>query len=195
MDEIKKAYRKMALQYHPDTTGNNELKAEKFSNIQEAYHVLFDAAKRKAYDYKYFFLNKNTPAITVQSIMHDVEKLQTQLAKIDPAKINYDNIQIELEHILSTQAIEVLSRSAENEKIELIGKNIAAILYYLPYASMLQFIKNLQPWTKENKAVEQVFLQTAQQKKRQMIWEKYKVPLAVVVAIIVCLFIALSQKF
>ncbi|MBU2028331.1 DnaJ domain-containing protein, partial [Patescibacteria group bacterium] len=46
-DEIKKAYRKMAHQHHPDKSGGNEAK---FKEINEAYQVLSDKTKRSQYD-------------------------------------------------------------------------------------------------------------------------------------------------
>jgi len=49
--EIKKAYRKLAMQYHPDRNSGNEKWAnEKFKEINEAYGVLGDPQKRKQYD-------------------------------------------------------------------------------------------------------------------------------------------------
>lgn len=49
-DEIKKSYRKLAKQYHPDANPNDAAAAERFKEVSEAYSVLSDDAKRKQYD-------------------------------------------------------------------------------------------------------------------------------------------------
>ena len=49
-DELKKQYRRMAKQYHPDTNKGEAKAAERFKEISEAYNVLGNAEKRKQYD-------------------------------------------------------------------------------------------------------------------------------------------------
>jgi DnaJ-class molecular chaperone len=49
-DEIKSAYRKLARKFHPDVTKNDPKSTERFKEVQEAYEVLSDSAKRKNYD-------------------------------------------------------------------------------------------------------------------------------------------------
>jgi molecular chaperone DnaJ len=49
-DDIKKAYRKLAMQYHPDRNGGAKEAEEKFKEVTEAYDVLRDPQKRAAYD-------------------------------------------------------------------------------------------------------------------------------------------------
>src|SRR5688572_22584614 len=49
-DDIRKAFRKLARQYHPDVAKDKPKAEEKFKEVNEAYEVLGDPAKRKKYD-------------------------------------------------------------------------------------------------------------------------------------------------
>lgn len=49
-DEIKKAYKKQAMKYHPDRNKGDKAAEEKFKEINEAYQVLGDEQKKKNYD-------------------------------------------------------------------------------------------------------------------------------------------------
>ncbi|MCS6836327.1 MAG: J domain-containing protein [Anaerolineae bacterium] len=50
LDDIKKAYRKQAKKYHPDANPNNPQAEARFKEVNEAYEVLSDEAKRQRYD-------------------------------------------------------------------------------------------------------------------------------------------------
>ena len=50
-DEIKKAYRRLAMKYHPDRNNGDKAAEEKFKQVGEAYSILSDPQKRAAYPY------------------------------------------------------------------------------------------------------------------------------------------------
>ena len=49
-DDIKKAYRKLALKYHPDRNKGSKENADRFKQVTEAYEILRDSEKRSIYD-------------------------------------------------------------------------------------------------------------------------------------------------
>jgi len=49
-DDIKKAFRQLALQYHPDRNSDDKTAEDRFKEINEAYSVLSDPEKRQQYD-------------------------------------------------------------------------------------------------------------------------------------------------
>ncbi|MDX2213592.1 MAG: J domain-containing protein [Oculatellaceae cyanobacterium bins.114] len=58
VDEIKKAYRKLARQYHPDLNPGNKEAEETFKDVSEAYEVLSDSSRRSQYDQFSSYWNK-----------------------------------------------------------------------------------------------------------------------------------------
>ena len=51
-DEIKRAFRRLSMEHHPDKNGNSEESNRAFQEINEAYNVLSDPAKRNNYDFE-----------------------------------------------------------------------------------------------------------------------------------------------
>jgi DnaJ-class molecular chaperone len=62
--EIKKAYRRLALQYHPDRNQGSAESKEKFQQIGQAYDCLSDASKREDYDRQLKYGSSHSPSVT-----------------------------------------------------------------------------------------------------------------------------------
>ena len=73
LDEIKKAYRKVAMQYHPDRNPGDKAAEEKFKEAAEAYEVLSDSEKRSQYDrFGHAGLNANGRGFSGNMNMDDI---------------------------------------------------------------------------------------------------------------------------
>jgi len=70
-DEIKKAYRKLSLLYHPDKTNNDEVKTLKFKKINEAYNTLGDEKTRGDYDNTLIFKRNGMGGMGGMGMFHD----------------------------------------------------------------------------------------------------------------------------
>src|SRR4051794_18536217 len=87
--DIKKAYRKLALQYHPDKNFGNQLYEARFKEIIEAYKVLSDVKRREEYNSsrnKDFHTTKKKPEpqITAQTILNQAMDFRRKVSVLDP---------------------------------------------------------------------------------------------------------------
>ncbi len=63
--ELKKAFKKLAMKYHPDRNPDDDSAAEKFKEAAEAYDVLSDPQKKSTYDQFYQIHKKNLHMISL----------------------------------------------------------------------------------------------------------------------------------
>jgi len=70
-EQIKKAYRKLAIKYHPDKNQGNKDAENKFKEVSEAYEVLSDENKRREYD-QFGRVGNNGPRMSPEDLFRDI---------------------------------------------------------------------------------------------------------------------------
>lgn len=123
--EIKKVYRGLAMQFHPDKNPDNEFAHARFIEIQEAYTVLVDPIRRERYDDERWLngMGKRTDytqAITPDWLLDVARKLNQSLAQMDIHRISHKALQAYILLILSDAHIGVLKQYNDEAKDTLI---------------------------------------------------------------------------
>jgi curved DNA-binding protein CbpA len=94
-EEVKRAFRKLALRYHPDQNpGNQKESEEKFKEINEAYEVLSDEHKRRHYDQLISWSGYRRKTMVAEDIFEDtfmnsndfnwIKEIMEKFAELDP---------------------------------------------------------------------------------------------------------------
>lgn len=194
--EIKKAFRALAHRYHPDKNKNNPLAAAHFGEIQEAYLILSDADKRKAWHYDHYHAaarNKQQGPVTPDFILLQCRQLQRGLLKLNPYRIDHDVLSFQIKEILSPYHLAVLQHSADTDINTAIVQELLAVIQLLPFRQMaaisplLTAIDPVQPDTPT------IIKEALNSKKQQWIIDRYKIPAALLITIVLLIVILLSQ--
>ena len=193
LNEIKKAYRQLALQHHPDTTSGDTFSVEKFIEIKEAYEVLGDTKKRQAYHYKNFY--KPQPfniLITPEIILEQTANLAGFVAVLDPYRIDYDKLNYQILKILNANACMVLKDNNKGIITKKIIENILKTTLFLSYEMAVSIHQILLNLTDNNNAITSQINKQTQQQKQLFYWHKYKLLGTLFLAIILCVCFYLS---
>jgi hypothetical protein len=190
--EVKTAYRKLALLYHPDKTDNELLKA-KFVDIKEAYEVLRDPVKRRTYNLTFDNFNyKKEVQLTPLQLLHKVQELQTKIAKLDPHRMDLDRLEFDITELLSERNTETLSNTVETNIVQQFIEQLLETARPLSPKQFQPIANLLMPLADEQtKQKMQVILQSHS---RVNLWNSYKIVFAIVTGVILCLLIYFLGK-
>lgn len=189
---MKKAYRKLALLYHPDKTDNELLKA-KFADIKEAYEVLSDPLRRKEYDRTFDNFSYKKPVfLTPLQLLERAGVLQRKTAEQDPHRLNLDQLEFEITELLSDRNMETLKHSEDHEMLQ-------QFIVTLLDASEPLSVQQLQPVTiqllpladAETRVRMQRFLKAHALERK---WNRYKILFAFLIALLLCVLIYCSAN-
>lgn len=189
--EIKKSYRRLALQYHPDKNFGNQLYEAKFKEIIEAYKILSDVKQREEYNrsrnqYSQSQKKKAEPQITPQIILNQTIDFRRKIAVLDPDRMNKLALFQQIQHLLSRHNITILQRNNDPKLNKRIIEEVMFCSRFLPFPHVEKICFQLTAIAGTDNAMYRKIYNFSKEVRRQTVWNKYKVVAAVLLAIILC---------
>lgn len=204
--EIKLAYRKLALQYHPDRNGGNIHTEALFKEINEAYSILSNQQKRADYNrlrearttsastyqtrpQSHQKAQRPRPQVSGKTILFQCTHLRNVVENTNPFSINNDSLLAKIESLLSDSYIHILLY--ENKRI-ITSQVVHEILISskpLPQNYFSIVTPRLFRLAGNDAIMRNSIQQAIKQKQQDYVWQKYKFWWVLFITLVICALI------
>ncbi|MDZ4793370.1 MAG: DnaJ domain-containing protein [Bacteroidota bacterium] len=199
LTDIKKAYRKLALQYHPDKNQNDHNASARFTEIKEAYEVLTNPAKKEYYLQQRWYnqsigKRRTQESITPVSILRQALEVEKYVSRLDVFRMDKPGLKDYLLGLLPDSTVEQLKQFNEPGIIrEIITVTLKAMAALTPaYTANIIFqLEKLAAGDEGACHTVSAFVQKTAKKSRR---EKYSLLLIIVATLVLCLLIFFAGR-
>lgn len=197
LPEIKRSYRRLAQQYHPDKNGNTPSSAAIFSDIKEAYEVLTNPAKKEHYLQQRWYnqsagKRKQPPTfITPASVVIQALELEKYISRLDHFRMDKEGLYNYVSALIPDETIERLNSFEDPDTNAKIVTILLACCKPLSFSSVLLLQKQLNKINVGPSVVHQVNEYILMRQKEHS-KEKYKTWIVVLIVALICLLIFLQ---
>ncbi len=187
---IKKAFRKLALEYHPDKKGTSVESTAHFREIQEAYETLSDPYKKELYLFKRW-LNQahdihQEKASSAEEFVSQLLKAEQFLSGVDASRLDPYILLDYLKNLLHPdQLMLVKEKNDQNIKNEIIRLSYQLCIL-LDSDSSRAILNQFNSVLRLSDHQEQEWKNEIIRKKKKENWEKRKIPIVILLTVLIC---------
>jgi molecular chaperone DnaJ len=190
LKDIKKSYRRLALQFHPDKNPGNPTAAFNFREIQEAYEVLSDPEKRGWYNYQLRQPLRGEPSIVLTFSPQDILAASLAIGKsvslADKFRMNKESLNYEILQLLSRENLETLTHAGLGNLNRQVINNILYATGPLPYRYVGPILERLAILSGANEEILEKITKYQEQRKWTERWDKSYPWLVLILTFLLC---------
>ena len=196
--EIKQAFRRLALIYHPDKNPNDKYAEVQFNEIKEAYDVLTNPIKKENYLQQRWYnqsigKRRTAEVITPVSILKLVLELEQYVSRLDVHRMNKEGLSDYIEELLSSDTVKSLKHFNEPEINRQIITSTLSAMRSLNMNFIGKLTERLEGLADDETSLRRIknFLNN---RKKAFFWERYKVAVIIFFTIFICLLIYFTSR-
>lgn len=200
IDEVKRNFRRLALQYHPDTNQGKKHADEWYSEIQEAYLILSDPLKKSRYlQERWLVKSKGIPfadtlPLTPEYIEMRFNTMRSSVSFMDHFRMDHIGLQNQLLEICNDETLDALKKHNEPAKNTLIVHHLLACMEPLSFSYLPVLIKAAQKIASDQVSLVRYIDKWYRQRKRENWWDKKQGWIIAGITITLCILIAVVSK-
>lgn len=191
LQEIKRAFRRLAQQYHPDKNEGSHMAAAHFREIQEAYKTLSDPKQREAYHYQRWYIRSTgkpfaSAPLTPANILQECRLLQQYVASMNIFHPRFDAVSLHIRQLLTENAINMLLEQKDPAINRAIVQSVLTSVRPLPKKFFLPIAELLLQLAGDDETAHTNIEEALKEKKQRHVWDKYKWVLMLIVTALIC---------
>ena len=198
--EIKKSFRKLAMRYHPDKHGEDEVASAQFMEVQEAYDTLTDPEKKEIYLQQRWYeqsmgrkLSGSVPMTSV-SVLQDAIRLNKYVSGLDSFRIDNEGLLHYQLQMLSPDAISILKSEANHELIKELVRLVIDNCRSFRLSQATRLAERLQELIDKDSNEEKQLEAFIARRSQDDFWQKCKIPAFIFVTLLLCYLIYKSAN-
>ena len=199
LEEIKKAYRLLAQQHHPDKNNNDPYSIAYFSEIKEAYETLTNPVKKDIYLQERWY-NRATgkkhtrEVITPVSVLKEVLEFEKYTSSMDIFRVDKELLFRYINELLSEETLRQLQQFNEPEINQQIVLTLLKPVRLLKSEQALLLNKRFAKLTNDNAQSQLMISNTVRKIQREERWKKYEWVFVLLITLGILLLIRFSSK-
>jgi curved DNA-binding protein CbpA len=196
--EIKKAFRRLVMTYHPDKQSDSAQYNTYFSEIQEAYAVLSDPEKREQYHYQRW-LEKSMgyaldESLGAEQILKLFIKVEKYIAQSDKFRLNKQLLLQQLQELYSHSRLNTILREENLTMIKEAIKTAIRTSENLDSVGASMMMKHFEPLLQKKPEQRSEWESIILKLKREEKLSGLTVPVAIIITIILCLIVFFGSR-